>query len=107
VELATVAELQVVLEGIELPSERSALLRYAIGEGATGDQLALLRGLPERRFETIDDVAEELVRVQPAREHEVPHQPREESGDPPGGDAYTDRNPESGQVPDLDAVSGD
>lgn len=88
-ELATVAELQVVLEGVRLPSERSTLLRYAFDEGASSDQLALLRGLPDRCFETIDEVAEELVRVQPGRGSEVPHLPKEESGEPPGGDAYT------------------
>jgi Protein of unknown function (DUF2795) len=89
VELATVAEVQVLLEGVPLPSDSSSLLKYALHEGATGEQIALLQQLSDRRFETIDEVAEELVQVQPAREHVVPHRPREESGEPPGGDAYT------------------
>ncbi len=97
-ELSSVAELQVLLEGVPLPSERTSLVRYAIGEGATGTQLGLLRSLPKRQFGTIDEVAEELVRVQPERRHEVPHEPREESGAPPGGEAYTARAPESGAV---------
>lgn len=105
-ELASVAELQVLLEGVPLPNERSALLRYALHQGATAEQLAMLRRLPNRRFDSIDEVAEELVRVQPQREEEVPHQPGEESGAPPGGDAYTQLHPESGRVRDLDAVSG-
>jgi hypothetical protein len=64
-------------------------MRYALHEGATGEQLALLQQLPDRRFETIDEVAEELVPIQPPRDREVPPSPREESGDPPGGEAYT------------------
>jgi hypothetical protein len=48
-----------------------------------------------------------LIQVQPSREGEVPQQPREESGKPPGGDAYTHVHPHSGRVRDLDAVSGD
>ena len=105
-ELSQVAELQVLLEGVPLPNERSTLVRYALHHGARGDQVAMLRRLPERRFETIDEVAEALVRVQPSREHEVPRRPHEESGAPPGGDAYTRPHPQSGQVRDLDAVSG-
>jgi hypothetical protein len=106
VELSRVAELQVVLEGISLPAERSALLDYATRQGATPLQIGLLHRLPEREFDTIDEVAETLVRVQPPREREVPHSPSEESGSPPGGDAYTQARTESGRVRDLDAVSG-
>jgi hypothetical protein len=98
VEHAAVAELQVLLEGVPLPSERWTLVGYARREGATGAQLALLRQLPERLFDTIDEVAEVLLRVQPAYEREVPHSPREESGEPPGGEAYTRPQSESGAV---------
>jgi hypothetical protein len=105
-EQASVAELQVLLEGVPLPNERSSLVRYAVGEGASGEQIAMLQRLPERRYDNIDQVAEELASVQPLDEHEVPHVPHEESGAPPGGDAYTQLHPESGQVRDLDAASG-
>jgi hypothetical protein len=98
VELSDVAELQVLLEGIPLPNGRSAFLDYALREGARGEQVAMLRRLPDRRYDNIDEVAEELVRVQPARKREEPHSPREESGAPPGGDAYTQTQPESGAV---------
>jgi hypothetical protein len=98
VEPATVAELQVVLEGVSLPAERSELLRYAAEQRADAQQLGLLRRLPERRYDTIDEVGEELVQVQPAYEQEEPHSPREESGDPPGREAYTQPHPESGAV---------
>ncbi len=105
-ERAAVAELQVLLEGAPLPNERSTLVKYALSQGARAEQLSMLERLPERRFETIDEVAEELLRVQPQVEDEDAPQPREESGDPPGGEAYTRPHPESGQVRDLDAVSG-
>jgi len=95
---ATVAELQVLLEGVPLPYERSSLIGYALHEGASGEQVALLRRLPDRRYDNIDEVAEELVRVQPRYEREKPESPHEESGAPPGGDAYTQKQPESGAV---------
>jgi glucuronate isomerase len=88
-EPASVAELQVLLEGVSLPAERASLLSYALHEGARGEQIALLKRLPERQYDNIDEVAEELVQVQPSYEREVPHAPHEESGAPPGGDAYT------------------
>lgn len=97
-EAASVAELQVVLEGVPLPAQLSSLVRYALAQGATGEQLAMLQRLPERCFDTIDEVAEELASVQPSREREEPHSPREESGAPPGADAYTQPHPESGAV---------
>jgi hypothetical protein len=98
VEPATVAELQVLLEGVPLPNELSSLVRYALHEGASGEQIALLRRLPERRYDNLDEVGEELARVQPAAEDEEPEPPHEESGAPPGGEAYTQQNPESGAV---------
>ena len=105
-EPASVAELQVLLEGVSLPAERASLVSYALHEGASGEQIALLRRLPEREYDNIDEVGEELLPVQPESEQHVPHSPHEESGEPPGGDAYTQKQPESGQVRDLDAASG-
>ncbi len=103
--MAKVAELQVLLEGVPLPTGRQALVEYAEHEGAAPWQLGALRSLPEQRWSTIDAVAEWLVRVQPPSEREEPHQAHEESGAPPGGDAYTQPHPESGEVRDKDAVS--
>jgi hypothetical protein len=96
--LAAVAELQVLLEGVPLPSDRSSLVDHALSEGARGEQLTVLRRLPDRSYDSIDEVAEELVSVQPQHEREVPHSPDEESGAPPGDDAYTQLQPESGAV---------
>jgi hypothetical protein len=98
VELQEVAELQVVLEGVPLPNERASLVRYALDAGATATQVAMLRGLSDRLYDNIDEVAEELVSVQPSSEREEPRSPREESGAPPGGDAYTELQLESGAV---------
>ncbi len=98
-ELSDVAELQVLLEGLPLPVELGGLVRYAEHEEATPYQLGALRSLPDQRWETIDAVAENLVRVQPVA-HEQPHQLREESGAVPGGGAYTQSRPESGEVRD-------
>jgi hypothetical protein len=102
-EQATIAELQVLLEGVPLPYERSSLLKYALSEGATAEQMAMLRRLPGRRYDSIDEVAEELVPVQPAYERAEARSAHAESGAPPGGDAYTQPHPDSGQVRDLDA----
>jgi len=97
-EPASVAELQVLLEGVPLPAELSTLLQYALRQGASGEQIAMLQRLSDRSYDTIDEVAEELVSVQPPREREEPHSPREESGAPPGADAYTQPHPDSGAV---------
>ncbi|HEY3551101.1 MAG TPA: DUF2795 domain-containing protein [Gaiellaceae bacterium] len=97
-EPASVAELQVLLEGVPLPSELSELVTYALRQGATGEQVAMLRRLPDRSYDTIDEVGEELVPVQPEFEHEDADSPREESGAPPGTEAYTQLHPESGAV---------
>ncbi|MBV8561646.1 MAG: DUF2795 domain-containing protein [Actinobacteria bacterium] len=86
-----VAELQSLLEGIDLPAEKQELIAYASAQRPRPHQLAALQALPDREYDTIDEVGETLVRVQPPRVHEVPHEPREESGAPPGGDAYTTR----------------
>ena len=99
-ELQRVAELQVVLEGVPLPNERSSLVRYALSQGASGEQLAMLQRLPERSYDRIDEVAEALMQVQPQSDPKEPHSPREESGEPPGGDAYTQLRPETGAVRD-------
>jgi hypothetical protein len=93
-----VAELQVVLEGVPLPASKQELLDHARREGAGPAQLALLEGLPDREYESIDDVGETLRPVQPVVVPQQPEQPKPESGQPPGGDAYTDPSAEPGAV---------
>jgi hypothetical protein len=89
------AEIQVVLEGVRLPATRAELVRYA----ALHDTKAAveLEAIEDRTYERIDDVGEQLLRVQPAPPAEQPL-PREESGLPPGGEDYVNPKPRSGAV---------
>jgi hypothetical protein len=89
------AEIQVVLEGIRLPARRDELLRYAAHEDAAAERE--LAALPDREYESLDEVGEELVRVQPRPPARVPP-PHPESGEPPGGDDYLNPSPRSGAV---------
>jgi hypothetical protein len=92
-----VAELQVLLEGVSLPASKRELLDHARREDG-GRLTALLQRLPDREYGSLDDVGEELLRLQPDWAQPDPHRPREESGPPPGGDAYLDPAAEPGGV---------
>jgi hypothetical protein len=103
-DIARAAQLQVLLEGVALPAEKAELLEYAVRQHAEPQFIAVLRTLPDRQFESLDEVGEELVRVQPPSGNDGARPPHEESGAPPGGDAYTDPDPDTGQVRDLDKI---
>jgi uncharacterized protein DUF2795 len=92
------ALVQVVLEGVALPAERAELIDYASRQVDSDRVLSLLLELPDREYGTLDEVGEALVPVQPSAKRGQPHEPRAESGLPPGGDAYTDPGAESGAV---------
>ena len=92
-----VAELQGLLEGIALPATKDELIAYAHEQDASAARD--LMSLPEREYRSIDDVGEALAPVQPQSSRSSPT-PHEESGEPPGGDAYTDPNPDTGAVDD-------
>lgn len=80
-----------LLVGVALPAKKQQLLAYAVQQHAEPPLLGALRTLDdEKEYESLDAVAEELLHVQPPELHPDPHQPTEESGLPPGGDAYTD-----------------
>jgi hypothetical protein len=98
------AELRTLLTGVPLPAGKAELLEYAVGRRAEPQLLSALQSLPQREYESLDEVAEELLHVQPVfvEEQSSPH---EESGAPPGGDAYTDRAPDPGRVRDLDGTA--
>jgi hypothetical protein len=96
-----VAELQVLLEGVALPAPRQELLDHARREDAGPAELALLEGLPEREYSSLDEVGEALLPVQPSRKPERLGHPKPESGQPPGGSAYTDGSEEPGWVRDA------
>jgi hypothetical protein len=101
VDPADAAELKTTLTGVTLPAEKPQLLEYAVQQRAEPRLLDGLRTLPEeKKYESLDDVVEELLHVQPSRVEGDPHQPKEEAGAPPGGDAYTDKDPETGTIRD-------
>jgi hypothetical protein len=101
VDPADAAELKTTLTGVALPAEKPQLLEYAVQQRAEPRLLDGLRTLSEeKKYESLDDVVEELLHVQPSRVEGDPHQPKEEAGAPPGGDAYTDKNPETGTIRD-------
>ena len=93
-----VATLQVLLEGVPLPAQKRDLIRYA-GEQERGQRFVrLLERLPDREYSTLDEVGEELAPVQPQSEQKDAEVPRDESGQPPGGDNYVKVNPTPGAV---------
>jgi hypothetical protein len=100
------AELGMLLVGVPLPADKAQLLAYAVQQRAEPRFLETLRSLPEREFASLDEVVEELVPVQPSRDGRR-HEPREESGAPPGAGAYTDEHPDTGRIRDVDEVAAD
>jgi hypothetical protein len=105
-DLTRAARLQTMLEGVPLPAARGELVEYAAAQRADAAELRALLELPDRLYDSIDEAAEELVRVQPPRRREIPHEAKEESGAPPGGPAYVEQHPQSGKIRDLGAFSG-
>jgi hypothetical protein len=97
-EPAAAAELKTVLVGVPLPAGKDELLEYAVRQRAEPQLLDALRSLPDREYASLDGIVEDLLHVQPSREAPAPSRPREESGRPPGGEAYTERQPEPGAV---------
>ena len=84
------AELKTTLVGVALPARKPELLEYAVQQRAEPALLDGLRSLSdEKDYASLDEVVEELLQVQPTWQSSVPHEPKEESGAPPGGDAYT------------------
>src|SRR4051794_20786536 len=97
---ADVAELKSALVGVAQPADKTRLLAYAVKQRVEPHHLDALRSLPDREFESLDEVAEELLHVQP-RPSDDGGKPHEESGQPPGGDDYTRAHPtDTGQVRD-------
>jgi hypothetical protein len=93
--LQRAAEIQVVLEGVTLPATRDELVHYAALQDA--DAAVELEIIPDRTYERLDEVGEELAPTQPVRPREQ-RLPKPESGKPPGGDDYLLPFPESGEV---------
>jgi len=106
-EPAAAAQLKTLLSGVALPARKAELLEYAVRQHAEPSLLGALQTLSdEREYESLDEVVEELLQVQPPRLDGVPHEPKEESGKPPGGDAYTELRPEPGAVRESSRTAG-
>lgn len=88
-EPAHAAELKTALVDVPLPAQRDELLEYAVQQRAEPSLLDGLRSLdPEKKYDSLDAVVEDLLQVQPVRLDDRRF-PREEAGAPPGGDDYT------------------
>jgi hypothetical protein len=95
VNLQRAAQIQVVLEGIDLPATRDELIRYAAREDR--DAAAALEQIEDRSYDFIDDVGEQLAPTAVASRGDS-RLPQPESGKPPGGADYLRPFPESGAV---------
>jgi Protein of unknown function (DUF2795) len=91
-----VAEVEALLEGVSLPARREELIDYASRQTEGDRFVRLLAALPEAEFRSLDEVGEALRPTQPAPRANRVALPREESGQPPGGDAYTKSGTEPG-----------
>ena len=80
-----------ILEGVTLPAKKQELLHYARTQDATA--ASDLQALPDREYSSLDEVGEALLPVQPSRTRPLVKRAHQESGDPPGGDSYTDPHP--------------
>ena len=83
------AILKTTLVGVELPAKPLDFVAYAAAEGATAYVVGRLASLPDREYASLDEVVEEILHVQPPHVDPDARKPHEESGAPPGGDAYT------------------
>jgi len=90
------AELQVLLEGVELPAQKRRLIAYARQEDP--DAAQRLQQLPDGEYRSLDEVGEALTKVQPTPLPDEAQTPHEESDLPPGGDDYLNPHPQSGAV---------
>jgi hypothetical protein len=95
VDFQRAAELQVLLEGIDLPASREQLIAYAARED--GAAAAELERIPPGEYERLDAVGEALRPTSP-RSSDGRVLPKPESGLPPGGSEYVNASPESGAV---------
>jgi hypothetical protein len=95
VNLQRSAEIQAVLEGIDLPATRDELVRYAAREDR--DAAAALERIEDRSYDRIDAVGEELTPTAVASRGSS-RLPKPESGKPPGGADYLRPFPASGGV---------
>jgi hypothetical protein len=93
--LQRAAEIQVVLEGITLPATREQLVQYAALQDA--EAAVELERIPDRKYQSIDEVGETLAHTQPDFPAKSPG-PHPESGAPPGQADYVNPSPMPGAI---------
>jgi hypothetical protein len=93
-----VATLQAVLEGVPLPAQKRDLIRYAREQKQGAGAVRLLDRIRDREYSSLDEVGEELAPVKPQKGAADSQLPRDESGQPPGGDDYIKQDPMPGAV---------
>jgi hypothetical protein len=62
--IRTSAYAQAVLEGVPLPAGRATLIEYAREQGAEEFVIEALRRIPDREYESLDEVGEAIAPVQ-------------------------------------------
>ena len=72
-DLRAAVELKALLVGVPLPAEKPGLLEYAVKQRAEPQSLDAIQSLPDRRYDSLDEVLEDLVHThipsrRPARE---------------------------------------
>ena len=72
-DLRAAVELKALLAGAPLPAEKPGLLEYAVKQRAEPQSLDAIQSLPDRRYDSLDEVLEDLVHTytpsrRPARE---------------------------------------
>lgn len=60
-QLRAAVELKTLLFGVPLPAEKPGLLEYAVKQHAEPPFLDALQSLPDRSYESLDEVVEGLV----------------------------------------------
>jgi hypothetical protein len=61
-EWSAASAVKTLLVGVPLPAEKARLLEYAVQQRAEPQLIAALRTLPDREYESLDEVAEALVK---------------------------------------------
>jgi hypothetical protein len=93
--LQRAAEIQALLEGITLPATREQLVHYAALQDA--EAAVELERIPDRKYQSIDDVGEELAHTAPHL-RAAGHPSHPDSSRPPGGEDYVNPSPAPGAI---------
>jgi hypothetical protein len=63
-DMARAAQLRALLEGVSLPAEKAELLEQAVRRRTEPALIAALRQIPDRRYQSLDEVGREVIRVE-------------------------------------------